>query len=353
MKKIQINGHSIGDGFSPYIVAEISANHNGDLSKAKEIIRLAKDSGADAVKLQTYTPDTLTIDCNKDDFLIHEGVWAGYKLYDLYKEAYTPFEWHQPLFDYCAQIGITCFSTPFDESAVDLLEQLDCPAYKIASFEIVDLPLIKYVARTGKPMIISTGMANEIEIQEAVNTAKDNGCKDIILLHCISSYPAPIEQSNILTIPDIAKKFNTLSGLSDHTIGTTVSIAAVALGACFIEKHFTISREDKGPDSGFSLEPEEFKQLCQMTKDAWRSLGVAGYDRKTAEEQNVVFRRSIYFVEDTKKGSLVTEKNIKRIRPGYGLSPKYYRALIGQILVKDVSRGDPVTWADFEVDNDN
>lgn len=353
MKHITINNHFIGDGYPPYVVAELSANHNGDINKAKEIIKIAKESGADAVKLQTYTPDTLTIDCSKADFLIKGGLWDGYKLYDLYKQAYTPFEWHKELFQYCADIEITCFSTPFDETAVDLLEQLNCPAYKIASFEMVDLPLIEYVAKTGKPMIISTGMANEYEIQEAINTAKENGCRDIILLHCISSYPAPIDQSNILTVPDIANKFNTLSGLSDHTLGTTVSVAAVALGACFIEKHFTISRKDKGPDSEFSMEPEEFKQLCSMAKDAWSSLGVAGYERKAAEQNNVVFRRSIYFVEDIKKGQLINENNIKRIRPGYGLSPKYFKDLIGKVVLNDVSRGDPVRWSDVEVENDH
>ena len=349
MREIKIKNRFIGDGHPPYIVAELSANHNGDIDKAKDIIRLAKDAGADAVKFQTYTPDTLTIDCDKSDFMIRSGLWSGYKLYDLYKEAYTPYEWHRPLFKYCDEIGITCFSTPFDETAVDLLEELNCPAYKISSFEMVDLPLIKYVARTGKPMIISTGMANLTEIEEAVNTAKDNGCKDIILLHCISSYPAPVEQSNILTVPDIVKKFNILSGLSDHTLGTTVSIAAVSLGACFIEKHFTRSRKEEGPDSSFSIEPKEFNQLCKSTMDAWKSLGSAGYERKEAEEKNVVFRRSIYFVEDVYKGDVITLENIKRIRPGYGLAPKYYQQLLGKKLTRNVKRGDPVSWDDIGI----
>ncbi len=347
MNVIKIANRNIGPAYAPYIVAELSANHNGSLDKAKAIILAAKDMGADAVKLQTYTPDTLTIDSSKNDFLIKSGPWSGYKLYDLYKQAYTPFEWHKPLFEYCKEIDITCFSSPFDETAVDLLESLDCPAYKIASFEIVDIPLIKYAAKTGKPLIISTGMANQKEIEEALAAAKEGGCQEIILLHCISSYPAPIEQSNLLTVPDIAKRFGVISGLSDHTLGTVASVTAVALGASFIEKHFTLDRNDKGPDSEFSLEPKEFFELTSSTYSAWKALGEAGYARKEAEEENVIFRRSLYFVETIKKGEVITSGNMRRIRPGYGISPKYYESILGKKIEHDVYAGEPVKWTDI------
>jgi N-acetylneuraminate synthase len=248
------------------------------------------------------------------------------------------------LFDYAKEIGITIFSTPFDETAVDLLEELDVPAYKIASFEMTDLPLVKYVAKTGKPMIISTGMANLKEIEEVVQIAKDNGCQDLVLLHCISSYPAPIEQSNLRTIPDLAERFGVLSGLSDHTMGTTVSTTSVALGACLIEKHFTLSRTDKGPDSEFSLEPDELKQLCEDTKIAWQSLGKASYERKSAEEANVKFRRSIYAIKDIKKGEQFTKDNVQRIRPGFGLEPKYWSDVLSSKASCDVTRGVPISF---------
>ncbi len=273
MKRISILGREIGLSFPPYIIAEMSANHNGDIERAKKTISMAQAMGADAVKMQTYTADTITIDCDSEDFQIHGGLWDGYNLYRLYKWAETPFAWHKPLFDHARKVGITLFSTPFDESAVDLLEDLNAPAYKIASFEAVDLPLIKYVAQTGKPMIISTGMANQEEIQEAVDAARESGCSDLVLLHCISSYPAPIEESNLRTIPDLAQRYDVVAGLSDHTLGTTVAVASIALGACVIEKHVTLSRNDKGPDSEFSLEPEELQILCRSTKDAWLSLG--------------------------------------------------------------------------------
>lgn len=350
MRRINIDGAEIGDGCKPYVVAELSGNHNGNIEKAKQLMLEAKLSGSDAIKLQTYTPDTLTINCDKEDFLISGGLWDGYKLYDLYKEAYTPFEWHAELFEYAKEIGVTCFSSPFDETAVDLLETLNCPAYKIASFEATDLSLIEYVASTKKPMIISTGMADLIEIEEAVDTARSNGCQDLILLHCISSYPAPIEQSNILTVPDLAKRFNILSGLSDHTLGTTASVAAVTLGACFIEKHFTSSRLEKGPDSSFSLEPNEFKTLCEQTNDAWLALGVAGYEKKQAEVANTVFRRSLYYVDDLRQGDIVTEDNMRRIRPGYGIAAKYYRDILGRRVIRDVKLGDRVSFKDFEIE---
>lgn len=345
MKTININGTLIGEGCRPYIVAETSANHNGSIDRAKEIMLEAKKCGADAIKLQTYTADTITIQSNKDDFMIKGGLWDGQSLYDLYRSAETPFEWHKPLFDYAKSIDLTCFSTPFDETAVDLLEDLNTPAYKIASFEAIDLPLIKYVASTKKPMIISTGMANLEEIEEAVECAKQAGCEDLVLLHCISSYPAPADQSNLLTIPDLAKRFGVLAGLSDHTLGTTVSVASVALGACFIEKHFTLSRADKGPDSTFSLEPNELKQLVVDSSTAWDALGVAGYERKQAEEQNAQFRRSIYFVKDLKVGAIVSAGDVRSIRPGFGLKPKYLSQLIGSRLIKDAKKGDPTDWS--------
>jgi pseudaminic acid synthase len=340
---MNINHREVSQSQTPYIIAEMSANHNGDIQRALDSIKAAKEAGADAVKIQTYTADTMTIDCDSEDFQIKGGLWNGYSLYELYKEAQTPYEWHKPLFDYAKEIGITIFSTPFDETAVDLLEELDVPAYKIASFEMTDLPLVKYVAKTGKPMIISTGMANLKEIEEVVQIAKDNGCQDLVLLHCISSYPAPIEQSNLRTIPDLAERFGVLSGLSDHTMGTTVATTSIALGACLIEKHFTLSREDKGPDSEFSLEPDELKQLCQDTKTAWQSLGKAGYERKSAEEGNTKFRRSIYAIKDIKKGERLTEDNIKRIRPGFGLEPKYWNEVLLSKAMRDISRGTPIS----------
>lgn len=344
LKPISINNRLIGDGFEPYIVAEISANHNGDINKALAIMTAAKKTGADAVKLQSYTPDTITLNCTKPDFMIKEGLWKGYNLYDLYKEAYTPFEWHKDLFDHAHNLGITCFSTPFDKTSVDLLEDLNSPAYKIASFEAIDIPLIKYVAQTQKPMIISTGMANEEEIKEAVDTAKAHGCGDVIVLHCISAYPAPIKESNLKTMLDISKRYSVLTGLSDHTLGVTTSVAAVALGACFIEKHFTLNRNDKGPDSVFSLEPTEFENLCISARDAWLAIGEATYLEKESEKSNLMFRRSLYFVNNAKKGELISSSNVRSIRPGFGLPPKYYDSIIGKTLLRDAERGDPVLW---------
>ena len=347
MKHVSINGRKIGEDQPPYVVAEVSANHNGQIEKAMAIMTAAKNAGADAIKLQTYTPDTLTLDCDKSDFMIKDGLWNGYKLYDLYQQAHTPFEWHKELFDHAKRLGITCFSSPFDESAVDLLEDLNAPAYKIASFEVIDLDLIKYVAQTGKPMIISTGMANQEEIREALDAALSHGCSELILLHCISAYPAPIEESNLRTLQDMTQRYSVLSGLSDHTLGTTASIAAVALGACFIEKHFTLSREDIGPDSQFSLEPDELKYLCKATRDAWLALGQIGYDHKDSEKSNTMLRRSLYFVEDAKKGDVISNKNVRSIRPGFGLPPKHYQSILGKQLIRDVERGNPVVWLDI------
>lgn len=341
---ITINRREIGPNNPPYIIAELSANHNGNMERAFETIKAARDQGAHAIKIQTYTADTMTIDCDSEEFMISGGLWDGYKLYDLYKWAETPFEWHKAIFDYAASIGITIFSTPFDETAVDLLESLNTPAYKIASFEATDLPLIRYVASKGKPMIMSTGMCSEEEIAEAAHTAREAGCKELVLLHCISSYPAPIDQANLRQMRNLAIRYNSLPGLSDHTLGTTASVAAVALGACVIEKHFTLSRRDKGPDSEFSIEPDELRRLCQDTRDAWSALGRAGFERQKAEEASKRYRRSVYFVKDMEAGQKITETDIRRIRPGYGLPPKYFDAVLGRTVRKNVKRGTPVQW---------
>lgn len=345
---ISINGRMVGQGYPPYVIAELSANHNGSLERALQTIEAAYRSGASAVKLQTYTADTLTIDCDAPDFKIRGGLWDGYKLYDLYQWAHTPYEWHQAMFDHARKLGVTIFSTPFDESAVDLLESLDAPAYKIASFELLDLPLIRYVARTGKPMIMSTGMASESEIAEAVDAAREAGCRDLVLLHCISSYPAPIEQANLRRMPLLAQRFATVPGLSDHTMGATAAVAAVALGACVIEKHFTLCREDKGPDSEFSMEPDELKILCDEAHAAWSALGSGGFAQQKAESASLVFRRSIYFVRDLPAGSVVKESDIRRIRPGMGLPPKHFDSLVGRRLKVAVNRGTATHWDQFE-----
>ena len=345
MSKIMcINNRPIGQNHAPYIIAELSANHNGSLERALQTIDVAHRSGASAIKLQTYTADTMTIDCDRDDFMIKGGLWDGYKLYDLYRWAETPYEWHQAMFEHARKLGITVFSTPFDESAVDLLERLDAPAYKIASFENTDLPLIRYVAETGKPVIMSTGMATEEEVSESVEAARSAGCKDLVLLHCISSYPAPIDQANLLQMTALAKRFGSMPGLSDHTLGTTASVAAVALGACVIEKHFTLSREDKGPDSEFSIEPSELATLCYDAHDAWSALGYAGFERQKAEKESKHFRRSIYFVKDMQAGEEITEEHIRRIRPGFGLAPKYFDELIGCKVNQSVQRGTATSW---------
>ncbi|WP_151702624.1 pseudaminic acid synthase [Nitrincola alkalilacustris] len=341
---MQINGVNIGPGYRPYIIAELSANHNGSLERALATIDMAKTRGADAVKIQTYTADTMTLDCDRDEFLIKGGLWDGYNLYQLYQEAQTPFEWHEALFEHARRLGITLFSTPFDETAVDLLESLNAPAYKIASFEAVDLPLIRYVAATGKPMIISTGMADVEEIGEAVTAAREGGCRDLVLLHCISGYPTPMEQANLHTLVDMSRRFGVPVGLSDHTLGTVASVAAVALGACVIEKHVTLSRQDPGPDAAFSLEPEELERLCRDSRLAWEALGKAGYDRRDAEQTNLQYRRSVYFVKDMAIGEIIAEEHIRRIRPGLGLPPRDYEALLGRRVSCNITRGTPVRW---------
>jgi pseudaminic acid synthase len=347
-KTVSICGREIGGSSAPYVVAELSANHNGSLERALLTIDAAHECGADAIKLQTYTADTITLDCDSPEFMIKGGLWDGYRLYELYAWAQTPYEWHQAIFEHARRVGITVFSTPFDESAVDLLESLNTPAYKIASFELVDLPLIRYVARTGKPMIMSTGMANEVEIEEAVAAAYGAGCQDLVLLHCTSSYPAPMDQANLRQIPELTRRFGTPVGLSDHTLGTVASVASVAQGACMIEKHFTLSRNDKGPDCEFSLEPHELQRLCEDVRDAWMALGRAGFERQPAEAGSAVFRRSIYFVKDLPAGSIVGAEDIRRIRPGMGLAPKHFDDIIGRRLKTPVMRGTATSWKLFE-----
>ncbi|OLQ86167.1 pseudaminic acid synthase [Vibrio panuliri] len=341
---ITIDGRKIGPNHPPYIIAELSANHNGDINRAFQIMEEAKKAGADAIKLQTYTHETITIDCDSEEFQIHGGLWDGQTLYDLYKRAHMPWEWHEPLFEKARELGITIFSSPFDFSAVELLERLDTPAYKIASFEVIDLPLIKRVAQTGKPMIISTGMANEEEIAEAIKTAKDNGCQELVVLHCVSGYPAPAEQYNLRTIADIAERFDVLSGLSDHTIDNATAVASVALGACLVEKHVTIDRNGGGADDSFSLEPPELKALCQDTRIAWQALGNVNYERTEAEKGNVKFRRSLYVVKDMAQGEIFSVENVRSIRPGFGLHPKYYTEVIGKKAAKAITKGTALSF---------
>ncbi len=325
----------------PFVIAELSGNHNGNINRAFQLIEAAKNSGANAVKLQTYTADTLTIDCDESDFLITQGPWAGYNLYKLYQEAHTPWEWHPELFKKAKELDVEIFSSPFDETAVDYLEQLGVSRYKIASFEIVHLPLIKYVAQTKKPMIISTGMADLEEISDAVEVALTNGCSNLTLLHCVSSYPAVTKDCNLLTMVDIKKHFPRVRiGLSDHTLGATVSVAAVALGAEVIEKHITLARSEGGVDSAFSLEPHEFKELCKATHDAWLSLGKVNYLREEAERENKIFRRSIYAIEDIKFGEPLTKDNIRIIRPGFGMNPKFFDKLLGTKADRVYKRGE-------------
>ncbi|WP_338660010.1 pseudaminic acid synthase [Pseudomonas bubulae] len=334
---ISIAGRPIGPDHAPYIIAELSANHNGKLETALKIIEEAKKAGADAVKLQTYTADTITLDCDSEEFQIHGGLWDGKNLYQLYKEAQMPWEWHSILFEHARKLGITIFSSPFDNTAVDLLESLNAPAYKIASFEAVDLPLIKYVASTGKPMIISTGMADADEIQEAIQAARDGGCKELAILHCVSGYPAPAADYNLRTIPDMMSRFGLVTGLSDHTLDNTTAIASVVMGASVIEKHFTLDRSGGGPDDSFSLEPAELAALCRDSKTAWASLGQVDYGRKSSEQGNVKFRRSLYFVKDLKAGDIISADTVRSVRPGFGLPPKFLNEIIGSQVTKDIT----------------
>ena len=342
---MQINGRNIGKKFYPYIVAELSANHNGSIDRAYKIIDMAKVCGADAIKLQTYHPDTITMDMKTPEFMIEGGLWGGQSLYELYESAFMPWEWHKPLFNYAKKVGITIFSSPFDNTSVDLLEDLNTPAYKIASFEAIDTPLIKYVAQTGKPMIISTGMADVEEIQEAIEVAREGGCKELAILHCVSGYPAPAGDYNLRTLVDMQKKFRLVTGLSDHTIDNTTAIASVALGASIIEKHVTLDRNDGGPDDSFSLESEELTSLCIGARTAWEALGSVDYSWKSSEQGNVKFRRSLYFVKDISAGEVITTEHIKSIRPGFGMKPKHYQYVIGRSVNKNISKGSRVDIA--------
>jgi N-acetylneuraminate synthase len=342
-KYITIDGTRIGPQYKPYIIAELSANHNGDINRAYAIMEEAKKSGADAIKIQTYTHDTMTIDCDSEDFQIRGGLWDGRSLYELYKGAHLPWDWNKLLFQKAKELGITIFSTPFDFSAVDLLEDLNAPAYKIASFELIDLPLIARVAKTGKPMIISTGMGNLSEIEEAICTAKANGCEELIVLHCVSGYPVSASEYNLKTIADIAQRFDVLTGLSDHTIENATSVSAVALGACLIEKHVTLDRAGGGADDSFSLEPDELTALCKDTKTAWEAIGKVNYERTEAEKGNVGFRRSLYVVKDIKEGELFTSDNIRSIRPGFGIAPKYLNEVLGKKSNQVLKKGTPLS----------
>lgn len=339
-----INGRNIGPDYPPYIVAEMSANHNGSIENAFRIIDLAKAANADAIKIQTYRPDTITIDCNHKDFKISEGLWKGRTLYDLYDWAHTPWDWHKPLFQHAQEAGITLFSTPFDTSAVDLLEELSAPAYKIASFELTDLKLIEYVASTKKPMIMSTGMANFSEISDAVEVARNGGCSELALLHCVSAYPAPIRDCNLRVIADLAKKFDVVVGLSDHSLENAVAISGIAMGASIIEKHFTLDRQGGGPDDSFSLEPADLQVLVESGVNAWEALGEVTYNQQESEKPNLKFRRSLYFVESMKAGELITSAHVRSIRPGFGLDPKNFDAIIGCTAAVDIEIGTAVTW---------
>jgi N-acetylneuraminate synthase len=348
MSSIKIGERSIGPGHPPYIIAELSANHNGDLDQALRIIDAAQEAGADAVKIQTYRPDTITLKSDAPDFQITEGLWAGRTLYDLYEWAHTPWDWHEELFAHAAKRGITLFSSPFDPTAVDLLEGLSAPAYKIASFEAVDLPLIRYVASRGKPMIISTGMADLEEITEAVEAAQAGGCTELALLLCVSGYPAPASDYNLSTLADMAVRFGVPVGLSDHTLDNTTAIASVALGACVIEKHMTLDRAGGGPDDSFSLEPPEFAALCRDARTASQAIGQIDYGRKSSEVANVKFRRSLYFVKDMEEGEVVDEGSVRSVRPGFGIAPKDFDKLIGRRLLKSVKAATSVQWEDLE-----
>lgn len=343
--EIEIDGKIISSEQPVYIIAEMSANHLQNLERAKKIIKYAKDAGADAIKLQTYRPDTLTLDCHSDEFLATPGSpWEGMNLYDLYEKAYTPWEWHKELFDYSKEIGITCFSSPFDCTAVDFLEDLGAPAYKIASFEIVDIPLIRKVASTGKPVIMSTGIAELKDIQLAIDTCKSVGNENIILLKCVSEYPTPYDELNLLTISNMRETFHCLTGLSDHSMGSCVPVAAVTLGACVIEKHLTISREDGGPDGTFSMEPIEFREMIENIKNIKKALGQVSYSLSDKQKKSRERGRSLYVTQDIKEGELFSENNIKSVRPGYGLHPKYYDVIIGKRAKKDLTYGEALSW---------
>lgn len=344
LKKIKIGNKFVGDEEPCFIIAELSANHLQKFELAVETIKAAKEAGADAIKLQTYTPDTITIDSDNEYFQIEGTIWDGKTLYDLYKEAYTPWEWQPKLQKVAEDLGLIFFSSPFDKTAVDFLEGLHVPAYKIASFEITDLPLIEYVASKGKPVIISTGIATLGDIEDAINACKRLGNEQIILLKCTSSYPAPIEEANLLTIPNMRDTFGKIIGLSDHTLGSSVAIASVALGAKVIEKHFILDRNLGGPDAAFSMQPNEFKEMVKSIRDVEKALGKVNYELSEKVKKSKVFARSLFIVKDVKAGELISEENVKSIRPGYGMHPKYFNEIIGKKIKKDVKKGTPLSW---------
>jgi pseudaminic acid synthase len=339
-----IDGRPVGPGHPPLIIAELSGNHNGDIDRARRLIDAAADAGADAVKLQTYTPDTITLDHDGPGFRLESGLWAGRTLHELYAEAHTPYAWHRPLFEHARARGILILSSVFDETAVELLEGLDAPAYKIASFEAVDLPLIARTAATGKPLIVSTGMASAEEIAAALDTAREHGSGEVALLHCVSAYPARFSDAKLATIPRLAADFGCVAGLSDHTPGTVAAVAAVALGAAVIEKHVTLARADGGPDAAFSLEPDELARLVADCRDAFDALGEAAYARGVEESANRTYRRSLYVVADTPAGAALTAANVRSIRPGHGLSPAHLAEVLGRRAVRDLKRGEPLAW---------
>ncbi|MDB4626548.1 pseudaminic acid synthase [bacterium] len=341
---MRVNQTSINRSSKPFVIAELSANHGGSIKRAKDSITMAKKADVSAVKIQTYTPDTMTINCNLPDFLVKEGLWSGRNLYELYSEAYTPFEWHEELFEHAKNCGVTIFSTPFDETAVDLLESLGTPAYKIASFEIVDLPLIKYIARKNKPIFMSTGMASMSEIEDAVRVVRENSDSDLLLFHCISSYPAITADSNLNNLTWLAETFGVEVGLSDHTTNNIAAVTAIGMGAVAIEKHFKLDNEECGPDSSFSLSIDELSKLVNDCNNAWTAKGTVSFNRSCSETQNLIFRRSIYFIKSLKKGQKISEQDIRRIRPGFGLAPKYFDNLIGRELAVDVNPGDAATF---------
>lgn len=340
----RINGRSVGFGSPVYVIAEMSANHHQSFDQAAEIVRAAKDAGADAVKLQTYTADTITIDSNRPEFRIRGTIWNGRNLHDLYGEAYTPWEWQPRLKKLANDLGLDLFSSPFDETAVDFLEQMDVPAYKVASFELVDIPLIRRIARTGKPVIMSTGMATLEEITEAVHTARSSGADEIALLKCTSSYPAQLEEMNLRTIPELSRRFEVPVGLSDHTMGIAAPVAAVALGACIVEKHFTLSRSEPGPDSAFSLEPHEFKEMVDAVRTAEKALGEVHFGICEKESSSRIFRRSLFVVREVKRGDVLTTENVRSIRPGHGLHTRHLAEVLGRHAACDIERGTPLSW---------
>ncbi len=344
MKEITICNRKIREGHPVYIIAEMSANHSQDFNKAVKIIEAAKEAGADAVKLQTYRPDTITIDCNNEYFRIKGTMWEGKTLYELYGEAYTPWEWQPKLKQVADKLGLHLFSSPFDHTAVDFLEDMNVPAYKVASFELVDLTLLRKIAETGKPIIMSTGMATLSEIDEAVQTVRNAGAKQIALLKCTSAYPALPEEANLNTIPHLSQAFGVVAGLSDHTLGSAVAIASVALGACIVEKHFTVSRKDAGPDNFFSMEPKEFKSMVEDIRTVEKALGKVSYEITDKQKASRVFRRSLFAVKDIRKGEKFTEGNIRSIRPGYGLHTRYLKAVLGRKTKKNIKKGTPLQW---------